>query len=291
MNLFRAFGGSKEMNEITDEIGMDRKFFKTTLAERKVNFALMAIVILICTSTSGTMASASESTLKNQYQKFQNSWLADVLEFRCGNSIFKLEKTALSGVSLYFKNDLEWASLDNLVLKPSGITFDGLGIKGGGVPDRELLKQVNLLNRDGEQTRIKFKENFLYVLENTEFVNYSYKIDFYKEKLEGKNSQKIVNDVMLNHSKYKKYGMSYRNSIDISALSLCFPNSKLGSKERKIEAEKCREKRKIREKEQEKMQQIENEKFVQKTLDLFHEPIVVTTPLGGNLLTDYCYQM
>lgn len=39
--MFGWFGGSKVMNEIADEIGIERKIFKTALTEVQVNFAII----------------------------------------------------------------------------------------------------------------------------------------------------------------------------------------------------------------------------------------------------------
>jgi len=37
--VFNLFGGFKVMNEIADEIGIERRIFKTSLTEARVNFA------------------------------------------------------------------------------------------------------------------------------------------------------------------------------------------------------------------------------------------------------------
>lgn len=257
-----------------------------------LSFVQIAIGFLIWFSASGTTAFALENDLKTRYQKLQSSWFSDVLEFQCGGSIFKLEKTVFSGTSLYLKQDLEWLSVKNLVLKPSGITFEGLGIKGGGVPNRDLIKQIVLPSRDGKPSKIQFRENFLRVLENTDFINYSYQIDFYKQRLEQKNSQKIVNFIMLNHSKYEEYNMSYRKSSEIFSMFSCARKlRKMNLDEYNIALDKCKKEYEIKEKAQDEAQQKENRIFVKKAFSAFHEPIEITTPLGGNVIIKYCHQI
>jgi len=161
---------------------------------------LIAFIVLSVISVSPVLSRDNTDLLRDEYVKFKDSMLNSEFQFGCGVSIFKLERKIFRGESLYWKSRLGWEKMNKLKLKSGGLSFEGLGLKGG-VPKTRLNVSVSLPMYNIVKGYPSSLDYFT-LKENNIYIPYRYVVDFYSGKLIKNNMVEIVDILEMDSAVY-----------------------------------------------------------------------------------------
>lgn len=147
-------------------------------------------------------AAEKENLLLKNFLKLKSSSIKYQFEFICGFNTFKLEKSIFSGASIYWHTGLGWEEMKQLNIKSRGISFEGLGSKGG-VPKKRLNIKLSLPLYNIVPGYASSLDYFT-LAENSTFVPYGYHIDFYSKEFVKRNITEITDFLALDLSTYIK---------------------------------------------------------------------------------------
>ena len=239
----------------------------------------MRLIVIITLSVFIAQPALSEEKISPLLQKFlklKASTLKHQFEFRCGLSTFKLKKTMFSGATIYWHTGLDWKKMDHLTIKPRGISFEGLGAKGGA-PKNRLNTYIRLPIYNTAQDYASPLDYFN-VKENNIFIPYGYDIDFYSGKLVKRNIAEITDFLTLDTAAYIKNQRTINTSLTLS------PSPFVGHNEihRKPLSWEQRKKK-------ETAEQHERDSSIKETIKRYSRPIKVTTKVYEYSNTSYCH--
>tara|TARA_R110002124_G_C8971684_1_gene515175 strand:+ start:391 stop:1098 length:708 start_codon:yes stop_codon:yes gene_type:complete len=161
------------------------------------------LTILLLIVASFAIAENNEVTLEQEYTNLNNSILGGVIEFRCNNSFYKLEKSILTSNKVYIKNGIEWDLLSNVKLKQLGFSF----IASNSIEQLDInlvnFENINLaiFNHKNVVTRTLAKDYFYLSHESVE-LPLLLTIDFKESKLLAKNVADFKAFLVFNKAMY-----------------------------------------------------------------------------------------
>ena len=156
-----------------------------------------------------------ENPLLKNFLKLKSSSIKYQFEFICGFNAFKFEKSIFSGASIYWHTGLGWEEMKQLNIKSRGISFEGLGSKGG-VPKNRLNIKLSLPLYNIVPGYASSLDYFT-LRENSTFVPYGYHIDFYSKEFVKRNITEITDFLELDLSTYIKNQRSVNTDNALAA--------------------------------------------------------------------------
>ncbi len=237
---------------------------------------LIAIIALSIFITQPALSEDKIPLLLQNFLKLKASTLKNQFEFRCGLSTFKLKKTMFSGATIYWHTGLDWKEMSQLKIKPRGISFEGLGAKGGA-PKNRLNIYLNLPIYNVVQSYLSPLDYFN-VKENNAFIPYGYNIDFYSGKLLKRNIAEITDFLTLDTAAYIKNQRTINTSRTLS------PSPFVGNNEINSKPLSWEQRKKI-----EAAEQHERDSSIKETIKRYSRPIKVTTKVYEYSNTSYCH--
>jgi hypothetical protein len=163
------------------------------------------LTILLLIVASFATAENNEVTLEQKYTNLNNSVLGGVIEFRCNDYFYKLEKSILTTNKIYIKNGIEWDLLSDVKLKQLGFSF----IASNSIEQLDInlvnFENINLpiFNHKNVVIRTLAKDYFYLSQENVE-LPLLLTIDFKESKLSAKSISDFKAFLVFNKAMYIK---------------------------------------------------------------------------------------
>lgn len=173
------------------------------------------LTFLLLIVASFAIAESNEATLEQKYTNLKNSVLGGIIEFRCNDSFYKLEKAVLTSDKIYIKNGIEWDLLSDVKLKQLGFSF----IASNSIEQLDInlvnFENINLpiFNHKNVVTRTLAKDYFYLSHENVE-LPLLLTIDFKESKLLVKSTSDVKASLVFNKAMYIKEQSRVRILLD-----------------------------------------------------------------------------
>ena len=236
---------------------------------------LITIIVLSIFIAQPTLSEDEIPPLLQNFLKLKASTLKHKFEFQCGISSFKLEKTMLSGATIYWHTGLDWKKMSQLKIKPRGISFEGLGTKGGAPKSKlNIYLRLPIYNQVSSYST---PLDYFNVKENNTFIPYGYDIDFYSGKLLKRNLTAITDFLTLDTATYIKNQRTINTSSSLSAPAIAGINE-INDKPLSWEQRKKNEAE----------EQHDRDSAIREAIKRYSKPIKVTTKVYEYSNTSHC---
>lgn len=235
----------------------------------------IAIIVLSVFIAQPVLSEDEVPLLLQNFIKFKTSTLKHQFEFRCGISNFKLIKTMFSGATIYWHTGLDWKKMEQLKIKPRGISFEGLGTKGGAPRSKlNIYLRLPIYNVvQGYSSPL----DYFNIKENNTFIPYGYDIDFYSGKLLKRNLTAITDYLTLDTATYIKN----QRTIDTNSTASETPfvsSNEINNKPLSWEQRKKKE----------TAEQYDRDSTIREAIKRYSKPIKVTTKVYEYSNTSHC---